>query len=355
MANLATYIPNILAHTSESIINNYQDEIERLKKELVEANRTIREQNQIIREQNKKVIKILEADRIVFNKEKVSFIQAFNMKCTEKSILSHLETFLKAPPTWDNLTTEALQQFSVWLRNSAISKRGKLLNDSTACTYITQLKQVIKYGYTNSQDSSKALKSTRPMNKKKVWLRSADLRKLLGYTSLDQKEMDVRNAFLICSIVGCRISDFQNLLPENIDVDTFRYTPIKTKNKECFVQLSPEAKVVLTELLENKCNSIQSSDGAVLKSIFRKLGLTRKTEIGTPNKIEVVELCDAITFHTARRSFATNKYRYSNWTERQIADAMGHSSFNQTFENYIIDKSAVSDSERIKNGDSIFC
>lgn len=366
MENLAYAIPNRTTQVDAALLmqqnQQLQAEIKRLKEELrlsgvtiYQQRKTISEQSKTIRELNKKTIKMLEKDKIVLNKDKVTFLQAFGMKCSEKSILMYLEEFLKTKPTWDNLNSDNLQRFSQWLRKSAKNKRGELFNDSTVCTYIARLKVVIKYGYQNSNDASTALKSSRPAKKKKVWLRAIDLRKLVDYNPANSDEEKVKRTFLICAITGCRVSDVTEIKKECIDGNTLRYIPQKTKNQECFVSLSDDASLLLKKLISENGESDYSGDNATLKIIFRNLGFTQKMEIGTPNKSHIIELCDAIHFHCARHSFATLKYRYSNWTERQIADAIGHTSFSQTWDNYICDKSAVSEDEKVLNQDSIFC
>lgn len=366
MENLAYHIPNRTAPIDTALLMQqnqmFQAEIKRLKDELQLSNatiyqqrKTIAEQSKTIRELNKKTIKMLEKDKIVLNKDKVTFLQAFGMKCSEKSIAAYLEQFLGTQPTWDNLNSDNLQRFSMWLRKGAKNRRGELFNDSTVCTYITRLKQVIKYGYTNSNDASTALKSTRPAKKKKVWLRPSDLRKLVDYVPLNDEEAKVKRTALICAITGCRVSDTLEIKQGNIDGNTLHYTPIKTKNQQCYVKLSGEAVKLLRMLISDNPEQDYSDNNVVLKTIFRNLGMTNKVEIGTPNKPESVEFCEAIHFHSFRHSFATIKFRYSDWSEREIADAMGHSSFNQTYQSYIADKSAVSAEEKKLNQDGLFC
>lgn len=366
MKNLAYAIPNRMAPIDTVLLvqqnQQLQAEIKRLKEELrasgatiYQQRKTISEQSKTIRELNKKTIKLLEKDKIVLNKDKVTFVQAFGMKCSEKSIVAYLEQFLGTQPTWDNLNSDNLQRFSMWLRKSARNSRGELFNDSTVCTYIARLKVVIKYGYTNSNDASTALKSSRPAKKKKVWLRPSDLRKLVDYAPLNDEEAKVKRTALICAITGCRVSDTLEIKQGNIDGNTLHYTPIKTKNQQCYVKLSDEAVELLKTLISDNPEQDYSDNNVVLKTIFRNLGLTHKVEIGTPNKPESVEFCEAIHFHSFRHSFATIKFRYSDWSEREIADAMGHSSFNQTYQSYIADKSAVTPEEKKLNQDCIFC
>ena len=357
MENLAYHIPKRTAPIDTALLMQQnqmlQAEIKRLKEELqasgatiYQQRKTISEQSKTIRELNKKTIKMLEKDKIVLNKDKVTFLQAFGMKCSEKSIVAYLEQFLGTQPTWDNLNSDNLQRFSMWLRKSAKNSRGELFNDSTVCTYIARLKTVIKYGYQNSNDASTALKSSHPAKKKKVWLRPSDLCKLVGYVPLNEEEAKVKRTFLICSITGCRVSDTAKIRVGNIDGNTLHYTPIKTKNQQCYTKLSDEAVKLLKSLISDNPEQDYSDNNVVLKTIFRNLGMTNKVEVGTPNKPESVEFCDSVTFHTARRSFATILYRYSNMSERDISVAMGHSSFNQTYESYIMDKSAISEYEK---------
>lgn len=366
MENIAYATPNRTAHIDTALLmqqnQQLQAEIKRLKEELrvngatiYQQRRTISEQAKNIRELNKKTIRLLEKDKIVLNKDKVTFIQAFGIKCTEKSILTYLEQFLGTQPTWDILNSDNLQRFNMWLRKSAKNKRGELFNDSTVCTYIARLKTVIKYGYQNSNDASTALKSSRPAKKKKVWLRPSDLRKLVGYDPTNDEEAKVKRTALICAITGCRVSDTLAIKVGNIDGNTLHYTPIKTKNQQCYVKLSDEAVALLKTLISESPEQDYSDNNVVLKTIFRNLGMTAKMEIGTPNKPESVEFCDAIHFHTFRHSFATIRYRYSDWSEREIADAMGHSSFSQTWNSYIADKSSVTSEEKRLNQDGIFC
>lgn len=365
MENLAYHIPNRTAQVDTALLmqqnQTLQAEIKRLKEELrisgatiYQQRKTISEQSKTIRELNKKTIKMLEKDKIVLNKDKVTFLQAFGMKCSEKSIATYLEQFLGTQPTWDNLNSDNLQRFSMWLRKGAKNSRGELFNDSTVCTYIARLKTVIKYGYQNSNDASTALKSSRPAKKKKVWLRPSDLRKLVNYIPLTDEEAKVKRTALICSITGCRVSDTLAIKIGNIDGNTLHYTPIKTKNQQCYVKLTDEAVELLKSLISDNPEQDYSDNNVVLKTIFRNLGMTDKAEVGTPNKPQSVEFCDAIHFHSFRHSFATIRYRYSDWSEREIADAMGHSSFSQTFESYICDKSAVTASEKEANQDNLF-
>lgn len=366
MENLAYHIPNRTNQVDTALLMQQnqmlQAEIKRLKEELrvsratiYQQRKTISEQTRTIREMNKKTIKLLEKDKIVLNKDKVTFLQAFGFKCSEKSITTYLEQFLNEPPTWDNLNTDNLQRFSMWLRKSAKNSRGELFNDSTVCTYIARLKAVIKYGYTNSDDASTALKSTRPAKKKKVWLRPSDLRKLVDYVPSNYEEAKVKRTALICAITGCRVSDTLEIKQGSIDGNTLHYMPIKTKNQQCYVKLSDEAVKLLRTLISDNPEQDYSDNNVVLKTIFRNLGMTEKVEIGTPNKPQSVEFCEAIHYHSFRHSFATILYRYSDWSEREIADALGHSSFSQTWNSYICDKSSVSAEEKRLNRDSIFC
>lgn len=309
---------------------------------------TIANQARTIRELNNETIKLLKEQKVELNKDKYTFEQFFNLKCRNRTVFKHLQMFMKVKPTWDNLTTSKLEQFNIWIRTNAGVK------ESSAANYIIQLKNVIKQGYLNGSDTSVALRSEKAPKEKKIWLKPAELRKVLQYEPTDADEIYVHKLFVICCLTGCRISDAVTLKPENIDGNTLRYIPIKTKYQECYVQLSEKVKSVLLYFIQKEATPTNKKENDILKNIFRKLKLNRKMEIGTPNNPNIVQICDAVHFHSARHSFATIKFRYSNWSERQIATAIGHSSFNMTLENYVCDISPVSDQEKVDNYDELF-
>lgn len=330
-------------------------EISRLNKEkeadrttIYMLNNTSSKQAKTIRDQSKKIIKLLESQKLELNKDKYTFEQFFKLKCSNRTIYNHLKTFMRVTPTWDNLTADKLERFSVWIRSNAGIK------ESSAANYIIQLKNVIKQGYLNGSDTSVALKSEKAPKEKKIWLKPAELRKVLQYEPNDPDERYVHKLFVICCLTGCRISDAVALKVENIDGNTLRYIPIKTRYQECYVQLSEKVKPILQNFIQKEATPTKKKENDILKNIFQKLELNRRMEIGTPNNPKVVQICDAVHFHTARHTFATIKFRYSNWSERQIATAIGHSSFNMTLENYVCDISPVSAKEKTDNYDELF-
>ena len=87
-----------------------------------------------------------------------------------------------------------------------------------------------------------------------------------------------------------------------------------------------------------------------LKVLLKKSGIERRFDVGTYNKVEVCFIADCAHFHTARHTFATIKYRYSDYTDREIALAVGHTDFRQTWSNYICDKSPVTKEEKETKG-----
>lgn len=359
MENLAIHQPTRTTQLDPVILYNdiqqlkaqikaLRAEKETYKATIYQLNKTVSNQARTIRELNKKTIKLLEEQKVELNKDKYTFEQFFNLKCRNRTIFKHLQTFMKVKPTWDNLTTDKLERFNVWIRSNAGVK------ESSAANYIIQLKNVIKQGYLNGSDTSVALRSEKAPKEKKIWLKPAELRKVLQYEPTDADEIYVHKLFVICCLTGCRISDAVTLKSENIDGNTLRYIPIKTKYQECYVQLSEKVKSVLLNFIQKEATPTNKKENDILKNIFRKLELNRKMEIGTPNKPNIVHICDAVHFHSARHSFATIKFRYSNWSERQIATAIGHSSFNMTLDNYVCDISPVSDQEKADNYDELF-
>lgn len=340
---------------NEATIRNLRHEIKSLRSEkdsdrstIYQLNQTISQQSKTIREQNLKIIKLLEENKIELNKDKYTFEQFFNIKCSVRSAYNVLERFMQTTPTWDNLTTQKLEQFNVWICSNSD------LKESTAITYLTYIKNVIKLGYLNSSDTSLAIKTSKAPKEQRIWLRPSQIRLIMGYKTDDLTEIYVRDMFTVCTLTGCRIIDAPLLTADNIDGCTLRYIPIKTNKKECFVPLTKKAKNKLLEIFSKGGMPTQKVNYKILKKICEGVGLTHKMSVGTPKHPRSVRICDEITFHTARRSFATINYRYSNMTERQLADAIGHTNFSQTAESYIIDKTPVSVEEMRQNRDDLF-
>ena len=204
---------------------------------------------------------------------------------------------------------------------------------------------MIKWGNTPINDTMSILKAHKiAAPKKKIWLHPDELQQLYDYQPRNY-EASTYKYFLVCCLLGCRVEDSLNISMNNLDGSTLRYRPIKTRSTECYINLRPEQINALERLLGIKSYGYEPTND-MLKKIFHHAGLERMFDIGTYNSSEIVCIADKVHFHTARHSFATIKYRYSNYTDREIAIAIGHTDFRQTWNYYICDKSPVTKEDK---------
>lgn len=318
-----------------------------------EQRKTIKGINQLIQNGNV-MLKELKKHEVILQKDKFTFEQLFMLRCRDRHIFKYIALFFGSVPNWSDITDDSIGRLQSWLTGQKKRIGEGLLSESTIALYMTLIKGVIKYGYSARTNSGSGVKIIKAAKEKKVWLRPNDLRKILGYDcSGENAKLYAKKMCLISAITGARISDCEHLSTSNVDGNTLRYIPIKTKNFEAFVPLTNEAKICLNELFDLKAERIPNIN-PVIREICKDCGIDRTINVGTPNRPKTIKLHEGVHVHTFRHSFATIKYRYSNWTERQISDAIGHANTSMTMNNYVLDKSPVSESEMNENRDDIF-
>ena len=303
--------------------------------------KTIERQNKQMARMNRELIKLVNGSKTIYNKDRTTFLQALGSRCPEKGFLPYLKDIVGVP-TWLNLTPTSLKRFTEYLKSVGSKRTGKPLQPTTQNLYISHLRLLLKWGNTPINDATQSLKTSKVSPKKKIWLHPDELMRIYNYRPTEE-EAPTWKLFMICCLTGCRIIDAPNISPGNIDGLTLRYVPIKTRSTECYINMSSEQINALKSVISIKGNM---GDNETLRKIIRNAGIERKFDIATFGKSEIVDISNHIHFHTARYSFATIKKRYSSWDERQIAQAVGHTSFKQTWDNYICDKSPVSEKEK---------
>jgi len=318
-----------------------------------EQRKTIKGINQLVSNGNI-MLKELKKHEVILQKDRFTFNQLFLLKCRDRHILKYLGSFFGSVPNWDDITDDSIGRFQSWLTGQKKRIGEGLLSESTIALYMTLLKGVIKFGYSARTNTGAGVKIIKAAKEKKAWLRPSDLRKILEYDCAgDAEQLYAKKMCLISAITGARISDCEQLSMSNVDGNTLRYIPIKTKTFEAFVSLTDEAKICLNELFDLQTERIANIN-PVIREICMACGIDREMNVGTPNRPKTIKLYEGIHVHTFRHSFATIKYRYGNMTERQISNAIGHANIAMTLDNYVLDKSPVSESEMNENKDNIF-
>lgn len=325
----------------------------RLKSIEREQKRTIKGINQLMKNSNAMLTKI-ESSKVVLHKDCATFKQLFLIRCKDRHVLKYIELFFGFIPNWSDITDKSIAELQTWLRTQNKRIGEGLLSETTIALYMTLIKGVIKFGYSPKNNNGQSVKIIKAAKEKKVWLRPNDLRKILEYDCKgNNDQLYAKKMCLISAITGARISDLGYLNMANIDGNTLRYIPIKTDNFEAFVPLSGEAKSCLNDLFKIEAERVANIN-PIIRDICKACGIDREINVGTPNRPKTIKLYEGVHIHTFRHSYATIKYRYGNMTERQISDAMGHRNISMTLNNYILDKTPVSESELKECRDNIF-
>lgn len=147
-----------------------------------------------------------------------------------------------------------------------------------------------------------------------------DLIKLYDFDLTDNSRLDkIRDLFLIGCFTGLRFSDFSELKPSNIEMkdDAREYFTIKTVKTKDYLEIpiNGYVKAILSKYDMKPPRGISNQKmNQYLKELFKLVGIDRKVTIsdydGQGKMYEANEpICDIISTHTARRSFATIAYK----------------------------------------------
>lgn len=240
------------------------------------------------------IINILKRNR------QLTLLEAFAQKYP--SLIFILDFFFRANgvrATWSNLTRPRLQRFVDYMAES--------LAPNTVNQYCTRLKVVLNIYADEVQlpkDWAKIL-SPRKVASTAICLTEPELKLLEQYQPKNDNELFVRNMFLISSYCGARHIDAISLNASNIRGDKLVFVAQKTM-KEAILPLKPivaryildTPRVEITDVGYNK----------IIRRICRKVGIIERVKILKAGKEVELDKCDAVSSHTARRSFATNLY-----------------------------------------------
>ena len=165
-----------------------------------------------------------------------------------------------------------------------------------------------------------------------VYLNVKEILKLYRHDFSDNKRLEeVRDLFVFACWVGLRYSDLVNIKKENLIVDNEKqYLRIKTIKTGEEVIIPTNIKIIeeVFNKYQDRPNSLPKFISNVkynlyIKEACRAAGLTETNRLSQHPEIM---LCDAVSSHTARRSFATNLYLMPNVAMIDIMKVTGHKS-----------------------------
>lgn len=190
-------------------------------------------------------------------------------------------------------------------------------------TFNIRYEDVVKYLYVRAEASEH------------VFLTAIEIKMLEQYQPVSEVETFVKNAFLLCCYVGCRISEYHTITEANIFENELRYTSQKTKIS-ARLPLHPLVPELIANLNEFNYPPHIASPLVTqyIKSIYKKIGLNEPQTLFQRGERTTKPKWAFIAAHTPRRSFATNLY-LDGYSIKQISSMLAHKSTNMT-EGYIL-------------------
>jgi len=182
------------------------------------------------------------------------------------------------------------------------------------------LNEAFERGLTKNQNHTKKWFNVKKEAVQNFSLEYKDLMKLFDFDLSEDLRLErVRDLFLIGSFTGLRFSDFSVLKSSNIKTkdDNRQYLIVKTlKTKDSLeIPLNPQVISILDRYGMKPPRGMSNQKmNMYLKELFKKVGINRKVTISKYNNQGVMyeasePICDIISTHTARRSFATIAYK----------------------------------------------
>lgn len=263
---------------------------------------------------------------------------------TTKGHLLEFQTTYRYKVDFDTITMEFFDKFVSFLKKRKVHKytKEKGLSQNSIAKTVTVIKAVMNRAvllkYTYNLEYKNPEFNVTEVEPEAVYLTDKEIMQFYRYDfSADEKLEKVRDLFVFGCYVGLRYSDYSNVQPANIvEIDGDKYIKLRTK-KTGEPVIIPCNTVVLDifKKYDNSPNKLPKAYSNVrfnfyLKEAARAAGLIEKGRLADSPELE---LCDCISSHTARRSFATNLYLQS-FPTIEIMKITGHRT-ERSFQKYI--------------------
>lgn len=226
--------------------------------------------------------------------------EAFTAKYPEWIfILDIFRSATGVKPLWRNLTKVNLQKF--------VSHMSDRYAPNTVHQYCKRLKAVLNI-YSDDVKLPRnweKLLSPKKVESTAIFLTETELDRLREYQPQSINERFVRNMFLSSAYCGARHVDIMRMNASNIRDGKLIFIAQKTM-KQAEIALKPAVERYILDTPRVELSDV--SFNKIIRQICRKAGIVERVKILKAGKETELDKCDAVSSHTARRSFATNLY-----------------------------------------------
>lgn len=274
--------------------------------------------------------------RAVTNPSTTPLREAFTGKYPEwVFILDLFKDATSQRADWKNLTKSNLLKFVAWM--------AERYAPNTVHQYCTRLKTVINI---YSEDVTLPRNWEKLLSPKKVastaiYLTEEELTKLQKYQPRSRNERFVRNMFLASAYCGARYVDIMRMNAANLQDGRIVFIAQKT-HKQASIPLKPIVERYILDTPRVELSDV--SYNKIIRQICRNVGIVEKVKILKAGKETELDKCDAVSSHTARRSFATN-LSLRGVDIHTISKLMQHSDLKLTQKYICCDTRSLTDKE----------
>lgn len=231
-----------------------------------------------------------------------------------RTVKLHLQAFQKKhhyTVNFDTVTLDFFYKYVSFLRNEVKLAHNSIAKDISILKVF--MGEAVDFGLTTNFQFRNRKFSFNEVEVESVYLTEPEILKLYEADFSGNKKLEgVRDLFVFGCFVGLRFSDFSDINPANIFSDeNVKYLKVKTKKtgEDVIVPCHPIVLTIFrkyTTTTNHLPKAISNQKfNEYLKEVCRVAGFTEKGRlISQPEK----ELCELVSSHTARRSFATNFY-----------------------------------------------
>lgn len=231
-----------------------------------------------------------------------------------RTVKIHLQAFEKKhrhPINFNSITLDFFYKYVSFLRKDLKLSINSVAKDISILKVF--MGEAVDLGYTTNLQFRLKKFSFSEEATDAVYLTEKEIIKLFRYDfSYNKKLEQTRDLFVFGCFVGLRYSDYSTIKPENIiEIEGEQFIKLITqKTKELvIIPCNPIIQEIFKKY-ESRSNKLPRSYSGqkfneYIKQVCRIAELKEKGRLASiPDK----ELCDSISSHTARRSFATNYY-----------------------------------------------
>lgn len=229
------------------------------------------------------------------------------------AVVKHLKEFeakTKVPVSFDGITLDFFYKYTSYLKNECKLAVNTIAKDISILKVF--MGEAVDLGYTTNMQFKHSKFSFSEEETDQVYLTEQELHKLYKFEIANDKLRQVKDLFVFGAWVGLRFSDFSNIKPENIvKIEGDHFIKIITqKTKELvIIPCNPVVLDIFHKYTHNtnklpKTLSNQKFNNYI-KEVCKLAGMDEKGRLSTRPDLMLYE---AVSSHTARRSFATNYY-----------------------------------------------